>query len=111
MKIVKSFGIVLTSLCVMAASAETQSADKLRFATVGIGSSWYIYGAGIADLVKPKLSAGSSIDVLPIAGGIGNLKLVQKGEAELGLTFPMPSAEACGGFGTFKSKQRFPASI
>ena len=105
MKSIRIFGIALTSLYFVALSAETKSADKLRFATVGVGSSWYVYGAGIADLVKPKLSAGSSIDVLPIAGGVGNIKLIQKGEAELGLTFPMPTAEACGGFGTFKSKQ------
>lgn len=84
----------------------TQAAEKVsvRFATVGVGSAWYAYGVGIADLVKPKLPAGSSIDVLPVAGGVGNIKLLQKGEAEFGISFPMPAAEGCGGFGSFESK-------
>ena len=52
-----------------AASAQAAEAVSLRFATVGIGSAWYAYGAGIADIIKSKLPAGSSVDVLPIAGG------------------------------------------
>ena len=82
------------------------AADKVsvRFATVGIGSAWYAYGAGIADMVKAKLPAGSSVDVLPVAGGVGNIKLLQKGGAEFGISFPMPAAEGCGGFGAFKKK-------
>lgn len=42
--------------------------------------------------------------MLPIAGGKGNISLIQKGEAELGISFPMPAAEGCGGFGEFKMK-------
>ena len=84
-----------------AAAAE---AVQLRFATVGIGSAWYNYGAGIADLVKPNLPKGSTVDVLPIAGTIGNMKLLQSGETELGLSFPMVAAEGCGGFGSFDKK-------
>lgn len=82
-----------------------QEKVSLRFGTVGIGSAWYNYGAGIADLVKQQLPAGSSIDVLPKAGGVGNIKLLQAGEIEIGLSFGVNSAEACGGFGTFKDKQ------
>jgi hypothetical protein len=79
-------------------------AVDLRFATVGIGSAWYNYGAGIADIAMAALPAGSNIDVLPIAGGVGNMKLLQKGEAELAISFQMPAAEACGGFGSFDKK-------
>jgi TRAP transporter TAXI family solute receptor len=96
-------GLVLASLTATAALAE--SPVKLRFATVGVGSAWYNYGAGIADLARPNLPAGSSVDVLPIAGGVGNIKLIQNGEAELGISFAVTSAEGCGGFGAFKSKQ------
>ena len=91
-----AIGSVLGSLVVSAADPV-----KLRFATVGVGSAWYNYGAGIADMVKPVLPAGSTIDVLPIAGGVGNIKLLQNGEAELAISFPMPAAEGCGGFGAF----------
>ena len=86
------------------APANAAEAVNLRFATVGVGSAWYNYGAGIADVVKDALPDGSSIDVLPIAGGVGNMKLLQKGEAELAISFQMPAAEACGGFGSFDKK-------
>jgi TRAP transporter TAXI family solute receptor len=90
--------------CLAAVPASAQQKVSLRFGTVGIGSAWYNYGAGMAELVRAKLPAGSVIDVLPKAGGIGNLKLVQSGEMELGISFSVSTAEACGGFGTFKSK-------
>ncbi|MBI4194632.1 MAG: TAXI family TRAP transporter solute-binding subunit [Betaproteobacteria bacterium] len=92
-------------ICLGVAPSFAQQKASLRFGTVGIGSAWYNYGAGIADLVKPKLPAGSAIDVLPKAGGVGNIKLLQSGEIELGLSFAVTSSEGCGGFGTFKEKQ------
>lgn len=104
MKYVRSIVLAASAACLIAMPAFAQNKVNLRFGTVGVGSSWYNYGAGMADLVKPKLPAGSSIDVLPRAGGIGNLKLVNSGEMELGITFSVSTAEACGGFGTFKEK-------
>jgi hypothetical protein len=92
-------------ICSSALPSLAQDKVSLRFGTVGLGSAWYNYGAGIADMVKPKLPAGSSIDVLPKAGGVGNIKLIQAGEIELGLSFAVNSAEGCGGFNTFKEKQ------
>ena len=85
--------------------AAAADAVQLRFATVGLGSAWYNYGAGIADLMKPNLPKGSTVDVLPIAGTFGNIKLLQSGETELALSFPMAAAEGCGGFGEFDKKQ------
>jgi TRAP transporter TAXI family solute receptor len=96
--------LAFSAMFIGATSAKAAEAANLRFATVGIGSAWYNYGAGIADITKSALPAGSSIDVLPIAGGVGNMKLLQKGEAELAISFQMPAAEACGGFGSFKKK-------
>lgn len=92
-------------VCFGALPALAQQKVSLRFGTVGIGGAWYNYGAGIADLVQRQLPAGSSIDVLPKAGGIGNIKLIQSGEIELGFSFAVTSAEGCGGFGAFKEKQ------
>lgn len=101
----KAIALALAGIGAVAMPAHSADAVKLRFATVGVGSAWYNYGAGIADMVKPNLPAGSSIDVLPIAGGVGNVKLIQNGEAELGISFPMSSAEGCSGTGAFKTKQ------
>jgi TRAP transporter TAXI family solute receptor len=92
-------------LLLAAPAAHAQQKVNLAFGTVGIGSAWYNYGAGIADMVKPKLPAGSSIDVLPKAGGVGNIRLIQSGEMDFGISFAVTSAEGCGGFGAFKEKQ------
>jgi len=97
--------VAAAGICLGALPSLTQEKVSLRFGTVGIGSAWYNYGAGIADLVKQQLPAGSSVDVLPKAGGVGNIKLIQSGEIELGLSFSVTSAEGCGGFGAFKEKQ------
>lgn len=104
MRYLVSVALAAGALCLAAFPASAQKKIELRFGTVGVGSAWYNYGAGMAELVKAKLPAGSSIDVLPRAGGIGNLKLIQSGEMELGITFSTTTAEACGGFGAFKSK-------
>jgi uncharacterized protein len=106
MKQLRVFTLTLAGLCLGALPAlAQQKAADLRFGTVGLGSAWYNYGAGMADMVQAKLPQGSSISVLPKAGGVGNLKLIQSGEMELGFSFSVSSAEACGGFGSFKEKQ------
>jgi TRAP transporter TAXI family solute receptor len=64
-------------------------AQKLRIATLELGSSWYVYGGLMADVLRRELPKGSTIDILPYAGGVGNMNLVSTGEAELGLGFPV----------------------
>ncbi|MGH8662229.1 MAG: TAXI family TRAP transporter solute-binding subunit [Burkholderiales bacterium] len=105
MKLVRTITFIAGAVCFGALPALAQQKVSLRFGTVGIGSAWYNYGAGIADFVQRQLPAGSSIDVLPRAGGVGNIKLIQSGEIELGISFAVTSAEGCGGFGTFPEKQ------
>jgi uncharacterized protein len=104
MKRVSIVTLAVVGLCVGAVPALAQEKVQLRLATVGIGSSWYNYGAGIAEIAKAKLPAGSSIDVLPIAGGVGNVKLLQAGEAEIAFSFNNSAAEGCAGTGIFKEK-------
>jgi TRAP transporter TAXI family solute receptor len=64
-------------------------AQKLRLATMELGSSWYVYGGLMANVLRKELPKGSTIDVLPYAGGVGNMTLVSKEESELGLGFPV----------------------
>ncbi len=86
-------------------SAVSAEPVNLRLATTGVGSGWYNYGAGMAELVLTALPEGSTIDVLPIAGGEGNIKLLQAGETEMGISFPMPAADACQGTGAYDKVQ------
>lgn len=97
--------LVVVGLCLGPCPTLAQDNGQLRFATVGVGSAWYKYGTGLADIVKPNLPGVSSVEVLPIAGGIANIKLLQDGGAELGISFAVSSAEGCAGTGVFKGKQ------
>lgn len=67
--------------------AHAQKPLQLKFATLSQGTSWYQYGATMAEMLAKTLPPGTTIDVLPHSGGIGNAKLVVKGEAQLGLGF------------------------
>ena len=71
--------------------------QKLRIATLELGSSWYVYGGLMADLLRKELPKGSTIDVLPYAGGVGNMNLVASGDAELGMGFPVTGKWALEG--------------
>ncbi|NIR31510.1 MAG: TAXI family TRAP transporter solute-binding subunit [Gammaproteobacteria bacterium] len=89
----------------MSPLASAAEAADVRFATCGLGSSWYNYGAGIGELAKANLPAGSSVSVLPVACGVGNVKLIQQGEAELGMSFPTATKPGCEGRAPFEAKQ------
>jgi uncharacterized protein len=62
-----------------------QAPVRLKFASHSLGSSWYLLGAAMTELLKKNLPAGSNIDLLPYAAGVGNPKLISKGEADCGL--------------------------
>jgi len=72
-------------------------AQKLRIATLELGSSWYVYGGLMADVLRKELPKGSVIDVLPYSGGVGNMNLVSKGDSELGFGFPVTGKWAYNG--------------
>jgi len=97
--------LAVVANCIGAIPTLAQEKVQLRFATVGVGSSWHKYGGGMADIVKPKLPSGSSIEVLATPGGIANLKLVQSGEVEIAFSFAVSSSDGCTGAGVFKEKQ------
>lgn len=82
-------------------SGETQSAGlkpvDLDFATFSTGSSWYSYGAGISEALLKELPAGSRVNVLAHAGGVGNLNLVGDGGAQIGLGFNVTARWAYDG--------------
>jgi len=81
--------MVLSVLFSISSSVWALDAQNLRIATLELGSSWYVYGGLMSEVLRKELPRGSSIDVLPYAGGVGNMNLVFKGDAELGLGFPV----------------------
>jgi TRAP transporter TAXI family solute receptor len=92
--------------CLIASpQAIAQEKATLRLATLGSGSAWFHYGAGIAGIVTPKLPAGSSIEMVETPVGTAGIEMLQAGKAELAFSLSVTSAEACAGTGAFKEKQ------
>jgi TRAP transporter TAXI family solute receptor len=89
--------ILLAVLLLGTYSSWALDAQKLRIATLQMGSSWYVYGGVMGDLLRKELPSGSVIDILPYAGGVGNMNLVSKGDAELGMGFPVTGKWAMEG--------------
>lgn len=76
----------------------------LRIATMDLGSAHYVYGATFAKLWRNILPKGSTIDVLPFAGGLGNAFVIDKGDADLGLLFGAAANWAIQGKVAFPKK-------
>jgi len=85
--------------------SQTTKPVKLRFAAAGLGSSWYVVAAAISELLRPQLPQGSTVDVLPSAGGVGNAILISEGRAEIALTHSVIARWAHDGTVSFKTKQ------
>ena len=85
--------------------AQTLSAPAhLRIGTQDLGSAHYVYGAIFAKIWRGVLPKGSTIDVLPYAGGVGNALLIDKGDADLGLLFGAAAKWATDGKVVFDKK-------
>lgn len=76
---------------------------QLRFATFTEGTAWYAYGATIAELLRPVLPAGSSLDVLPLAGGVANPQLLDGAKADFAINFAINTRWAQEGRLIYKS--------
>ena len=74
-----------------------QSPVTIKMASFNVGGSWYIYATAIAELLQENLPEGSRVEVLPYQGGVGNPILVNRGEADIGLSFSALSNWAYNG--------------
>ncbi len=77
---------------------------QLRFATFTEGTAWYAYGASIAELLRPQLPPGSSLDVLPLAGGVANPRLLDEGKADFAINFAVNTRWAQQGRLVYETK-------
>ncbi len=79
--------LILVGAFVMLPAQAMAKLVKLKFAAMTVGGNWYLYASTMAAVMKPHLPAGSSIDVLPESGGIGNPMMVDKGAAQMAISF------------------------
>jgi hypothetical protein len=102
MRVVLAVLLVL-ALGVCSVSAQPQPVN-LAFSTLDTGSAWYVYGATMAELLRKALPSGSTIDVKPRSGGVGNPILVARNETPLGLAFTVTNRWAYEGKEAYTQK-------
>src|SRR5512134_1490526 len=88
-----------------AMSAELKGPVKITFASMPLGSAWYVYAATMAQMLKKVLPEGSTIDVLPQSGGIGNPLLVSQGKADVAISNVATARWAFDGIYEYQGKQ------
>ncbi len=86
--------------------AAAEKPVNIRLASFNVGGSWYIWASAIASIVRPNLDEGTTIDVLPYQGGIGNPMLLAKGKAEVALSFLPCTKWAYNGLEPYKSADK-----
>lgn len=101
--IVLFMGILIT----VPASAAPQPV-KLKFASMSVGGNWYIYASTMAAVMKKYLPEGSSIDVSPESGGVGNPMMVSNNQSQLAISFgPVQSWAWTGTVAYEERKKKF----
>ncbi len=58
----------------------------IKIATMRLGTSWYVFGATLYQLLKDDLPAGNRVEVIAKGGGVGNPVMVHSGKAAIGLS-------------------------
>ncbi|BEQ13580.1 TAXI family TRAP transporter solute-binding subunit [Desulfoferula mesophila] len=105
---IKLVGIVAVALLCLALGGQAMAADsgpqKLSMATFKSGSGWYIMAQTMAKIMLGTLPQGSTVDVLPYSGGVGNPMLLHKGKANIALGFPVETGQAIKGETPYKEK-------
>jgi TRAP transporter TAXI family solute receptor len=109
----RNLGIILgISFCVLFLSfgrpaySEEQKPVHLSLATFKSGSGWYIMGQTMADIMQKALPKGSTVDVLPYSGGVGNPLLLHQGKADLAMGFGVETGLAIKGESPYKESMK-----
>ena len=71
------------------AGVQAQQAANLTIASFVQGSGWYVYAVNLAEVLRQTLPPGSKVDSPPIAGSVGNPRLVDSGKADMAFGMAM----------------------
>jgi TRAP transporter TAXI family solute receptor len=99
--------VALSFVCFMGllpAASVAMDPVSLKLASFKVGSGWYVLGGVMADVIKSGLPAGSTVDAMPKAGGVGNPQLIGAKKADFALAFPVTAKWAYNGVQNYKEK-------
>jgi len=89
-------GFSMSPLSISAQQSKSSAGKNLALSTASLGGTYYIVGAGIADVLTKNLS-GMKVSAIVSQGSVGNPKMVDSGESELGMTNYLSGYQALKG--------------
>lgn len=96
------FGIVaLAALSLLAGCGDSTTTTRLSIATGSTGGVYFPYGGGLARVLSAKAN-GVQATAEVTGGSVDNVKLVHKGDADLGFSTIDSAADALAGTGSYK---------
>jgi len=101
--------LAILGLAAMGAPTDVNAGQKkfITIASARPGGSWYISGAGWAEMLNKYIS-GIEAKVEQSGGGVQNNKLVSDGDTELGISVGPLSIQALQGTGPFAKTGKLP---
>jgi TRAP transporter TAXI family solute receptor len=88
-----------------APAADPNSPKSLTVATASVGGVYYVYGDALAKILTEKL--GMPVNPLPTQGTVHNVKLLDSGEAQVGMVTMGVALEAWNGTGDWTKGEHF----
>ncbi len=83
--------------------AQTKDPSEIAISTAGSGGAWFPIGAGMAEVIKYSVK-GVQARVQTTGGGVENIKLVNDGKTEIGITISYLAFNGYNGIDPFKTK-------
>jgi len=96
--------VVFVVALVLSPTSEKR-AERVRVATMRIGTAWYSFGATLYKLMRDNFPEESRIEVMAKGGGIGNPIVVDTGLASIGLANVCTAVWARSGDGIYAGKR------
>jgi uncharacterized protein len=93
--------LALLLLFTLAACGDSTPTQRLSIATGGTGGVFYPYGGGLARVLSVK-AKGVQATAEVTGGSVDNVKLVHKGDADIGFSTIDSAADALAGSGSYK---------
>lgn len=97
--------ILVTGDCGLAAEQKVSSPSDIAISTASAGGAWYPIGAGMAEVIRKSLP-GIQARVQTTGGGVENVKLVNDGKTEIGITISYLAYNGYHGIDPYKNKMQ-----
>ena len=81
----KLMTLFIVTLAILIIAPFSLKAETIKIQAMRLGSSWYIFGATLSSLLQDNLPKGTTVEVVPKGGGVGNPISVSKEPSKIGL--------------------------